>query len=99
MDETFTNNYVNLFDTINAIYKEKTPVSRILYLAKIKETTDKDERLQREAIIGNFTNEVMKMFKRIDSKFYHMIVYIGTSYALLLIEVCLYVIITNLEFK
>ena len=90
---SFEDNYTNmefpdLYQTINSIYQERTCISRILYLAKIKETGTKDEKITRENIISNFINEIKK---KIDNKFNCLILFLGTSYSIVILEVKKYI--------
>ncbi len=85
--ETSHLNFGSLYDTINQIYNVKKPISRMLYITKMKEVTGKNEKEGRELTLGGIREEIKKMLKKYEEQFNIMIVYIGTLYALVAIEV------------
>jgi len=85
--ETPSLKYGSLYDNISQIYNIKKPISRIIYIAKLKESNIKDEKVARETILGGIRDEVKKNLKKFEEPFNIMIFYIGTVYALVGIEV------------
>ena len=85
--ETSHLNFGSLYDTINQIYNVKKPISRMLYITKMKEVTGKNEKEARESTLAGIRDEIKKMLKKYEEPFNIMIVYIGTLYALVAIEV------------
>lgn len=79
--------YENLYQTINKIYKEKSPISRVLYITKMKENANRDDKIGREITLTNLRDEIRKILKKGEHQYNLMIVYIGTVYALVAIEV------------
>ena len=77
------NAFPNLYQTINHIHKQSNPVSRLLYITKIKEI----DKLTREQIIANFSKELKKYFQKLDNNVNCLIIYLGTSYSLVMLEV------------
>ncbi len=80
-DEKFQ--FQTLYETINRIYSMKTPISRILYMATLKES----EKLGKDQILSNFKDEIKRNLKKTGNKFNLMMVFIGTTNALVAIEV------------
>lgn len=72
----------NLYETINKIYSVKKPISRVLYITKLRES-DKGGR----ETLTSLRDEIRKILKRSEEQFNIMIIYIGTRYALVAIEV------------
>lgn len=88
-DETVSSmEFDSLYDTISRIYNTKQPISRILYITEIKEVLAKEEnKPDREATFTNVREEVKRLLKKSEGTFNLMIVFIGTSYAIVAIEV------------
>jgi hypothetical protein len=80
----------SLYDTINKIYQEKRPFSRVLYISKIKEFTSKDDKVTRETTLNSFKEEVKRLLRKLEGDFNYMIVYIGLMYAIIGIEVTIF---------
>lgn len=95
--ETPSLKFGSLYDNINQIYNIKKPISRILYITKMKESSVKDEKIARETILGGIRDEVKKHLKKFEEPFNIMIFYIGTVYALIGIEVNLFNIRTQMK--
>lgn len=85
-DETLTSNFDNLYQTVNQIYNTKKPVSRVLYITKMKEFQGKEEKVVRETTILNVRDEIKRLLKKSGDPFNLMIVYIGHLYAFVAIE-------------
>jgi hypothetical protein len=86
-NETSNMKFGSLYDTISQIYTVKKPISRILYITEMKEIQGKDDKVVRELTLGGIRDEIKKLLKKHEEPFNIMIVYIGTSYALVAIEV------------
>lgn len=85
----------NLNDTINQIYKIKTPISRLLYVTKIKEAYS--DKQSKETTLHMFKEEVRNYLRQLDRESNLMLIFIGATYAFVAIEVtkCL----MSLEYK
>ena len=77
----------SLYDTISLIYNTKRPVSRLLYVAKLKELSGKDEKTIRDLIIEGFKKELVNFLKQIEESTNIMIMYLGTQHVLVSLEV------------
>lgn len=75
--------FKTLYETISRIYSIKTPISRILYMATIKES----DKLNKDQILSNLKDEIKRNLKKTGNKFNLMMVFIGTTNALVAIEV------------
>jgi hypothetical protein len=82
-EEINPNAFPSLYNTITYLHKLNNPVSRILYVAKIKET----EKATREQIISNFNKELKKYFSKYDNKINCLVLYLGVTYSLIMLEV------------
>jgi hypothetical protein len=78
---------VSLYDTISALYNRKNPVSRLLYCAKLKEVTGKDEKAVRDIILDGFKKELQNILKLNIEQSNVMIMFLGTQHVLVAIEV------------
>ena len=86
-NETYGMKFGNLYDTVNQIYNLKKPISRILYITKIKEIQGKDDKVVRDLTLSGIRDEIKRLLKKYEEPYNIMIVYIGTLYALVAIEV------------
>ena len=75
--------FQTLYETVNKIYSIKSPISRILYMATLKES----EKHSKDQILTNFKEEIKRNLKKTGNKFNLMMVFIGTSNALVAVEV------------
>jgi hypothetical protein len=86
-NETSGLKFGSLYDTVNQIYNVKKPISRILYITKIKEIQGKDDKVVRDLTLSGVRDEIKRLLKKYEEPYNIMIVYIGTLYALVAIEV------------
>jgi len=75
-----------LYHTVNKIYNMKKPVSRVLYLAKTKESDSKDEKENNKIVINNIEEEVKTFFSGSEI-FNCMIIFSSVNYCTVVIEV------------
>jgi hypothetical protein len=83
---------VSLYETISAIYNRKNPVSRLLYSAKLKEVSGKDDKAVRDIILDGFKKELQNILKLNGEQSNVMIMFLGTQHVLVAIEVQNYLI-------
>jgi hypothetical protein len=76
--------YENLYETVNKIYSESTPISRMLCLAKLKESHG--EKQSRDYVKNQFVSEI-KLISNKTEGFNCCILILGAYNAFLLIEV------------
>jgi hypothetical protein len=78
--------FQSLYETVEKVYSESKPISRIFYLAKLK---GKDENKTKDVIMSQFTNEIKTLFRKHEG-FNCFIIFLNSSSgqnALVLIEV------------
>ena len=97
-------NFDNLYDTASLIYGKKKPISRLLYIAKIKDQgVSKDDKHARENTLNNFREEIKGKIKKLDSDDDSgsnvMMIFFGIAYAFIGIEVIFPHTYIELEFK
>ncbi len=73
----------NLYETVNRIYSESTPMSRLLFVAKLKEGV-KETTAQPPITI--FTNDIKTIGRRIEG-FNFCIINLGNNNTIVLLEV------------
>jgi hypothetical protein len=96
-DETVNNTkYESLYDTVSRIYYTKKPISRLLYITKMKEKLSDNLKVEREKTLSNIRDEIKRLLGKSDEPSNLMIFYISTLYAFVGIEVIIQII---LEFK
>ena len=76
----------SLYDTINNIYSISKPISRMLYIAKLKQAEGKDDKAIRDLTLGGVRDEVKRLLKQYETPYNIMIFFIGSIYALIAIE-------------
>ena len=62
-ETTIANENVDLFQMIKKVYSMKNPISRLLYLGKLKE----NEKLSRQALNDLIVNEISKTLQEVKS--------------------------------
>ena len=93
---TTTNEEPSLYDTMNKAYKDKIPICRLVYMAKIvqpviedtgkkKKDKEKLKELSKE-IIPNFISDLKKCLNSFETQSNVMIIFVGTIYAFVGIE-------------
>ena len=87
--------YPRLYDTMNKLYRLKKPISRILYIAKTKESGNRDEKINKEIVFNNITTEIKGFFGN-SEVFNCMIIFSGINYCTVAIEVRLFLVIFNI---
>jgi hypothetical protein len=78
--------FQTLYDTVNRIYSVKTPISRILYIASLKDS----EKTNKDNILSNVREEIRRGLKKTGNKFNLMMVLVGSTNVLVAIEVIIY---------
>jgi len=78
--------FQTLYDTVNRIYSVKTPISRILYIASLKDS----EKTNKDNILSNVREEIREGLKRTGNKFNLMMVLVGSANVLVAIEVIIH---------
>ncbi len=84
--------FPTLYDTVNRIYTSNKPISRILYIAKTKESGVSDEKENTKIVINNIEEEIKHFFSGSDI-FNCMIIFSSVNYCTVVIEVRTYIII------
>ena len=93
---TTTNQEPSLYDTMNKAYKDKIPICRLVYMAKIvkpvvedtgkkKKDKEKLKELSKE-IIPNFISDLKKCLNSFETQSNVMLIFVGTIYAFVGIE-------------
>jgi hypothetical protein len=81
--------FPNLYETVNKIYSESSPVSRLLFVAKLREAGKESHTTPS---INIFTSELKTIGRRIEG-FNFSIINLGNANTIVLLEV----ILLNLE--
>ena len=77
-----------LYLQISKLYNNKKTASRLLYIAKIRDSDEKGEKYTRENIVGLFSSQIKGIFKKVDTedKTNCVIIFLDSSYAIVMIE-------------
>lgn len=75
--------FTNLYETVNKIYSESSPISRLLFVAKLRE--DKIGKDQQSSI-NVFSSDIKTLGKKIEG-FNFCIINLGNSNTIVLLEV------------
>lgn len=86
--ESILKNNENLYDQISKLYENKTPASRLLYIARIKDTDETGEKYSRENIVSLVTTQIKGIFSKInwDMETNCIIIFLDSTYSIVLLE-------------
>lgn len=87
-DYSILNNNDTLYQQISKLYNNKKTASRLLYIARIRDSDEKGEKFSRENIVSLVTSQIKEIFKRVDEKIRTncMIIFLDSTYAIVMIE-------------
>lgn len=78
----------SLYLQISKLYNDRKTASRLLYIARIKDSDEKGEKYTRENIVSLVTSQIKATFKKIDTddKTNCIIIFLDSTYAIVMIE-------------
>jgi hypothetical protein len=81
-------NNENLYDQISKLYENKTPASRLLYIARIKDTDEANEKYSRENIVSLVTTQIKGIFSKTNWEMETncIIIFLDSTYTIILLE-------------
>jgi len=87
-EETLKGKEDTLYQQILKVYEDKKTASRLLYIARIKDTDEKGEKCTRENIVSLTTSQIKGIFKKseTDEKTNCIIIFLDSTYAIVMIE-------------
>lgn len=77
-----------LYLQISKLYNDRKTASRLLYIARIKDSDEKGEKYTRENIVSLVTSQIKGIFKKVDNedRTNCIIIFLDSTYAIVMIE-------------
>ncbi len=77
-----------LYLQISKLYNDKKTASRLLYIARIRDSDEKGEKYTRENIVSLVSSQIKGIFKEVDTedKTNCIIVFLDSTYVIVMIE-------------
>lgn len=87
-NESILKNNDNLYEQISKLYQNKNPASRLLYIARIKDTDENGEKYSRENIVSLVTTQIKGLFSKINVEMETncIIIFLDSCYCIVLME-------------